>query len=224
MPINSRDLATWVAAADWGDVPTWLNAIVTTGALVAAAIAARAAWAVLGFQRDTESKRGEAEERAAQADLVAAWHDTWRVGRSATLRSRGAVLLNQSPLPVYELTVAFLGPDNIKRASVTLPVVPPGEQKVSWPYELRTPAGQDEHRVPLYVESLSEFSVAIDFRDTAGRLWYRDRDGRLTLTGWHLFGEAAVQARSSLSVGRARAARTRTTGVRRRPWRRSSGP
>jgi hypothetical protein len=39
-------------ASVWGDVPTWIGVVGGLGALVAAAIAGRAAWAVLGVERE----------------------------------------------------------------------------------------------------------------------------------------------------------------------------
>jgi hypothetical protein len=76
---------------DWGDVPTWVGALTTIGALIAAG------WLVkveLGRDRRTT----EASARAQQADLVASWND--QVDSDSW-----AVVRNGSQLPIYDVYV-----------------------------------------------------------------------------------------------------------------------
>jgi hypothetical protein len=81
-----RSLATSVGTPDWGDVPTWLEAVFTSIAFMTAAVA-------LTLELD--------DRRARQAALVAAWAEPLDA-----LDGTGSVRLrNASTLPVYDLTV-----------------------------------------------------------------------------------------------------------------------
>ena len=91
---------------DWGDFPTWLEAVATTGVLIAAGLAARAAGRLLTVARDRDCEQREATERT-QAERIAAWRaivprDPRGVGLAV---GWDAAVRNASELPVYQLHV-----------------------------------------------------------------------------------------------------------------------
>src|SRR5689334_11831407 len=99
---------------DWGDVPTWVQAIATLLALIAAGAAASAAWQVLAVERkrDVDRQQVEDERRAAeargQADRVAAWPSTSPTEQNAPPPpQQGVSIRNASELPVYNVRVFF---------------------------------------------------------------------------------------------------------------------
>ena len=186
-----------VESINWGDAPTWITAVATVLALVAAFFAVRASWHVLSIdrqnQRDAqaaEARRDEAAERAEQADAVAAWTE-WAAARNDSGRIHykgwGAWVVNQSLLPVYDVVVQFHLPDGRFLAKSVLAVLPPqGSEFVRWPTEIK----QDEP--PVSEIDKREMRVEIHFRDTGGRRWERDRYGILRLIGRDVFVRAGV--------------------------------
>lgn len=109
----------------WGDVPTWVAAVTSLLALLAAAFAGLVAYAVLDVElgRDRvaaaeRAERREAEQRA-QAGKVAAWYATWDgeapfgpLAPPPSLQANqvyGAVIRNGSELPVYEIRKPGIG-------------------------------------------------------------------------------------------------------------------
>lgn len=77
----------------WGDVPGWIEALATVGALIAAIVAVRAFWRVLGIEQARERDRLVERERGQQADQVAAWLSV----------KPALTVLNGSSLPVYDV-------------------------------------------------------------------------------------------------------------------------
>lgn len=134
---------------DWGDVPTWVSAITTAGALIAAGFVVR-----IELRRD--KRQTDAAERAEQADQVAVWHQAYpRVG---------VVIHNGSVLPIYSVAVSFDCNDTLVRVALDQPV-PPGDYLIHYPAAMAVHAG--------------EAALEITFEDTAGRSWLRAADGRL---------------------------------------------
>jgi hypothetical protein len=175
-----------------------VTAIATVAALILATLAVRGTWAQLRLARESEQRRQEAEERATQADLVAAWHDNLPTRDELMIprSTPGAIVQNRSPLPVYEAKIEFYA-DAQPRAAVTKAVLPPREHPIPWPFELRQETGTDAFGNAIYTESPSEFAVALEFRDTAGQGWRRDRHGRLFKIGDADFAEGTLPAASS---------------------------
>ena len=72
------------AAVQWGDVPTWINSVVTFLALIFAAVAALTAKRLYDIESDrdrrveSERREQEQERRREQAAKVSAWY-TWRL-------------------------------------------------------------------------------------------------------------------------------------------------
>lgn len=166
---------------DWGDFPTWVSAITTLGALIAAGIVVR-----VELKRDHQAQLLAAEQRSAQAratqaDLVAAWHeDDPQVGWTA-------IVQNNSNLPIYDVTVKFIDRVQALRGAVRERVVPPGRLLLDWPKEW--PEEIQEYAYTHIEDRELEdgdprgFAVSVHFRDTAGRLWSRDQFGVLQAEG-----------------------------------------
>ena len=163
---------------DWGDIPTWVQAIVSFLALVAAIVAAVVAWRAFRLQRVQESRALEElthrldEERRAQASLVSAW---------LTQRAEGNIpddvacvsVRNASLLPVYDVVAVIQTADTqiVSRAVAEWEVLPPMDL-----------AAERFVRLTTNKSALSgEISVSIKFRDSFGRIWERNLIGRLLL-------------------------------------------
>lgn len=147
----------------WGDLATWVTAIVTLGALVAAIAAVRRSGKLLQIEQDRDQARDkrdaelrEAAERAEQADLVAAWPEDVEDFGPLSVR-----LTNGSSLPVYDVELEFVGPSGVETEKAGL--LPPGTQLHDWPQGMHDGEG-----------TLADFRVALRFRDTAGRVWRRN--------------------------------------------------
>ena len=163
--------AGWFSSAHapslrWGDVPTWVAVLAAGLALYFARQAARSAHALLRIEEARRTLR-ETSDRAAQASTIGAWHQESYF--AATLR-------NSSDLPVYDLTVEFLGPDGATWETGALTVLPPGEQTLSWTgtSSRHGAVGDTGHEV-----SPRDFHLAMTFRDSAGVRWRRTGRGDL---------------------------------------------
>lgn len=198
----------WFPTLPSGSWADWATVGVASVALIAAFVAARAAWSqnkstleLLAVERQredraeqAESRRVDAESRAHQADLVAAWtayhaHVISRDGSRAIRDCHAAEVHNNSLLPIYDLTATFVGPDGRMFGadeSETLKVLPPGEETIPGPDALRevTTFNSETNLAAGTYYFLKDFDegglrVAIEFRDTAGRRWNRDHNGLL---------------------------------------------
>lgn len=184
--------------AQWGDVATWVVAATTFLAFLAAVFAGLEAYQLLrvelGRDRVAAAERAERRdaERRAQAASVAAWHGDWKYenafyssggGVQAMPPSYGfgAVVVNGSGLPVYEVRVSFCI-DVAEASGLTwrqgerylsnpVHVVPPGKERVPIPAEIRE-AEEADGNEPHWL-------IAIEFTDAAGVRWLRDARGRL---------------------------------------------
>lgn len=164
---------------DWGDVPTWVNAGVTFIALCAAVVAVRRSGALLRVEQGRDHQRDEREaeqrnaaERAEQADRVAAWLVRDPSRPSASLADPNPVtanVMNESHLPVYDVELEFDGAFGFAKAN--LGTLPPGSAVLDPPQEVRRDDGT----------TTDELSLTVTFRDSAGRVWHRDEEGRLRL-------------------------------------------
>jgi hypothetical protein len=179
----SKDV-TWLSlpAGDWA---TWVNAVVSFVALVAAIIAVKRSSAMLKVEQGRDSQPDErdaqerkAAERAEQADHVAAW-----IGFP-----EGLTVRNGSSLPIYDVEVRVLLQGEPVGETVRLPVLPPGEETP------RIPTKHDSSpnaSVQLGWDARREAVAEITFRDVGTRLWSRDGAGVLRAIGREVSGEAA---------------------------------
>lgn len=152
---------------DYGDVPTWLA---TSGAGLAVFFASRAYRAEVA--RD---QRAEAMLAQSQAARIAVWdgesidqrmQNPW--GRESLPR---IMLRNASDLPVYEVRVfsyRFRWKEPAK-------ISPSGE----WSVGVLPPTTEPLPRLAVEDKDADSHVYAIEFRDAAGRVWHRDREGVL---------------------------------------------
>jgi hypothetical protein len=183
-----------------GSWAEWATAIVALLALVAAVWAGRAAWAqnqatleLLKVERQREDRaaglelgRAVAEERAHQADQVAVWV-TYGNPEASAGSGFFAEIHNQSRLPIYDVEVTFLTPDEQEWVAEGMPlgVVPPGSLHVPVPEILHrqiyaAEEGQQPNRRYPQQELLGKLRARIRFRDSADRKWQRGGRGLLT--------------------------------------------
>ena len=187
--------------ANWGDVPTWVAAVTTFLAFVAAAFAGLVAYELLKVEsgRDLKAEQERTErrdaERRGQASKVAAWYGTWlspvtysggaNSGIPATPGS-GAVIRNASDLPVYDVSIVYflanppklLGwseGDREHEIPELIPVIPPGEERTPMPESIRRIGSAT--REPVWL-------VAIEFTDADDQRWMRDPHGALSPRTW----------------------------------------
>jgi hypothetical protein len=185
----------------WGDAPTWVLAITTMLAFLAAAFAGLVAYDLVKIEnaRDLkaaderllaadERERARQEraaqreaDRRAQANQVAAWFDYYMEPAMPSYRW-GAAIRNASELPILDLRVFFYWVNDagdgsswttsLRFASIErIRVVPPGRTR-----HLDLPqqicAQADECNDQVYL-------VGIEFTDAKGIRWIRDERGAL---------------------------------------------
>jgi hypothetical protein len=160
---------------DWGDLATWSNSFVATGALVAAYMVYR-----IESRRDREAENERHTrfqvERQSQADKVAGWF-AWisreqtadRSFRAGLRYGWAAFVRNASDLPIYDVDIDYYyvvphAPSgNIpgKRGSVErIPVLPPlDEAHVLADSKMLDQVGREDQ---------ANHAVAVSFRDAAG--------------------------------------------------------
>jgi hypothetical protein len=186
--------AVFGGRGSWGNVPTWVLAVTTLLAFVAAAFAGLVIYELLRIEsrRDAvaaqERRQREDAQRWAQASRVAAWYGRWSSvvkgpGMAADPREWtrwGAIISNASDLPVYNVRVSFCVAVDPSAGSAwrqgerylgALRLLPPGEEHVEMPDHLRAEEGASGNE-PRWL-------VAIEFTDASGRRWLRDPRGRL---------------------------------------------
>lgn len=161
-------------AVSWGDVPTWISAVVSLLALTAAAVAAVQAARVYQLERsrdlrtEAELKKRALIDKQSQAAQVCAW--------TAEVRDRvdaaPAVLLairNASDLPIYDLVVSVLE-NGAPLESVEFPVLPPTDE----------PARRPLASASVERRGTDLLAVRLDFRDSSGTNWVRNESGVLS--------------------------------------------
>lgn len=198
---SKRIATTFLHEVGWGDVPGWLTAVATMGALIAAYVAAKQAKAIVQLELKRDEERKVLDD-ASQASQVAVWatesvaepvdRTSW-IGR-LTVMSVSGFVVNNSPQPVYDVEVAwFVGEEQV--FSSALAVLPPkGLEEWKLPTEIIArfdDATQDRGDVVL--RSLEEarllsrmaadlLRLEVSFRDSSNQRWIRDRAGRLVQT------------------------------------------
>lgn len=180
--------------ANAGTISDWVAALATTGALVAAAIAARYAAGVLMIEQRRE-ERAEGDRRAEQANRVAAWPDRVLYHWGDQDESSGELfptavlgakvkLRNGSDVPVTRLSLNLIveHPDRDGRslciASANLDLLAPTAE----PIEIAVQRADDSAPALVSPEVLGRelpMHVTITFRDWQGRDWVRDHTSGL---------------------------------------------
>lgn len=166
---------------EWGSVGELVSGVSALGALVAATFAARAAIKTnnqqsrqLDHLEKAELERREAARRE-QAEMVAAW-----ISLDKTSDLPQVWWANSSARPVYCVTLFLSTPYGTAEARYNF----------GGPTESRSlPRAQKallEHpgaaRVASWTQLLNDdsFGIAVAFRDSASRWWFRDYTGMLT--------------------------------------------
>jgi hypothetical protein len=186
--------AVFGGRGSWGNVPTWVLAVTTLLAFVAAAFAAVATYELLRVESrrhavalEAQRQREEAQRRE-QASRVAAWYGRWSSvvkGPGMTADHRewlrcGAIISNASDLPVYNVRVSLcvavepsagLAWRQGERFAGALRLMPPGQEHIELPDHVRTEEEASGNQ-PTWL-------VAIEFTDASGVQWLRDPRGRL---------------------------------------------
>ena len=153
--------------------PVWLEAISTSLAFMAAAVAA--IYAARVYKRESaRERRLEEAQRRAQASLISGWVDT--VQRRADPRpSVGreyetvacVYLRNASELPVFEVEIALRGTSVQPDPTVALEVLPPSDKpKLVGPEDFDFDWDGDGR-------------VSLTFTDSSGKTWRRLANGQL---------------------------------------------
>jgi hypothetical protein len=184
----------------WGDVPTWVLAITTLLAFLAAAFAGLVAYNLLkvetardlkaakeGLLAAADRKRAEDERavqleanRRAQASKVTAWFDRWVEDYRGDVW--GAAVRNASELPILDVRVSYYWVNDPRDGSPWTT-----EQRYASVDRIRMiPPGKTEyHELPERVISMAEecstqvYLVGIEFTDANGIGWRRDERGAL---------------------------------------------
>jgi arabinogalactan oligomer / maltooligosaccharide transport system substrate-binding protein len=157
-------------AVEWGDVPGWVSALGSVFALGFAAVAVVVTRR--SYQIEFKREKVDAEARIVQQSfarrsqgvLVSAW---W--GRSQDGRW-GAFVRNTSQLPIYQVYLTVLDPDDQSDITkIHYLVVPPSDDAVF----------RQLHGEPLPERSPAR-RVKLSFTDSAGVRWHRNQYGGLT--------------------------------------------
>lgn len=165
-------------------LPTWVTALATVAAVVAAVRAGRTAKRLYDREAARDQRVLDNAEHA-QADLVAAWvtfnsdplTPTQAQKLPTAFRARGWVcrLRNASNVPVYDLHAVIEAPGGQERARpepiATLPPGPPQDYPVPDISHALDPTNDENYRL---------LRVSIRFTDAAGRRWHRSGAGELS--------------------------------------------
>jgi len=143
---------SWV---QWGNVPTWLAAVGTIGAVVVAI------WLALGDSR----RRARAEQRR-QAEVITAWV-AQTIGQGILVK-----VANASNQAAYRLIVS--SSDATRQGDR-----PPGDPETWRAFVSELPPGETDVYVAWEGGMSARPGVEIAFQDSAGRIWKRDYRGLL---------------------------------------------
>ncbi len=152
-----------VAKINWGDLPTWVAAVGTVGAVIVALVLS-----------GREGRRQIRAQRRHQAELVTGWLSGNSRSSSETQQMlRRVDLQNASSQLVYHVIISLVitrGAGTIQREYGTeyrtfLGELPPGKRST----EIEHGDGG----------MMMRFGIELAFRDAAGRSWLRDADGLL---------------------------------------------
>jgi hypothetical protein len=153
------------------DIPEWLAALASVGALVAAVFAGLAAWRVARIEQQRDCR--------AQAVAISAWATQRVVDGHPTV---GIHLLNTSAAPVTDVAVGFTDADGSPYTPLRLRILPPGayfvQQKRSSPYKWGFPEPATDALVAI-MKSGTWRVDSLAFRDQDDAAWRRAASGTL---------------------------------------------
>lgn len=154
----------------WGDVPTWLAAVGTCGAVAVSLYLAR-----------RDSVRAELQERRHQAELVTAWPGE-EMSVDGLIRQE-VVIQNSSTQSVYMLIASLVSVQGAFR-DTAVPSSPPAEgTRLRIPFQAyigQIPPGEHRYKIESGGHGMMlKLGVEIAFRDARGARWLRRGDGGL---------------------------------------------
>jgi hypothetical protein len=152
---------------DWGDVPTWIGAIGTVLAVLAAIYAGVQAKRVYLIERRRDHQ-AEDDRRRTQAVAISGWV-TESTGHSAASEWPILAIMNASTLPVYDLVATVTRSDGTRLTSEKFPSVAPAQSPLQRPLVLQESAIGAE---PLL--------ISLTFLDASGLIWCRDSRGKIS--------------------------------------------
>lgn len=185
-----------LAASEWlvGTWPEWIEALATAAAFLAAAVAALYAAGVFSLE-EARDRRREVAEHQAQAELVAVWLARG-VGTSSgpeLSRQYEVQVRNASDLPIFDLrisasiTMTFGGRRLPHKAAFAAQLLPPTDapQGIArgtavWTVPADVHALPHETRKEVLSTRRETQAITYTFRDSGGRRWARDDEGRLS--------------------------------------------
>lgn len=180
---DARYLADMSDAEFWGTAfPSWIAALATVAAVVAAVWAGKTAKRLYDQEVDRDQRVIDNAERA-QADRVAAWmahsNDPLVPGTEGTgfgMVKRGWVcrLRNASDVPVYNVDVRIEAPGGQERGRIERSTLPP----TSTHFDADLP--DMSHAISGTENNYRLLLARISFTDAAGRRWTRSGTGILT--------------------------------------------
>jgi hypothetical protein len=175
----------------YGDIPGWLSALATVGALGLSS--------VVILRERQERKEHRRRERSAQARAVTWWSDLWETGDTGTWKA-AIVIRNGSELPVYDVELPLNHDVFAADGKWTLGVVPPGEHRFTWKNDVHRPdMFEDEeldqeaaewqaisHLGDLQLSAqFNGFAAHVSFTDANRVRWMRKADGALVEAKGH---------------------------------------
>jgi hypothetical protein len=166
-------------------IASWIAAVATFGALLAAVAAALQAKKLYDIESGRDKEAADSRARL-QASRINAWAGL-RL-QQGDLQAFGVIVANSSDEPVYNVRIVVDGFTNKNMSTLTC--VPPGqyfvenrviskgEKRFHWDYAKPT----SEFRDPLrpFSASGSKKVLSTSFTDSAGQSWKRDLDGGLS--------------------------------------------
>jgi hypothetical protein len=155
-----------VGTIQWGDVPTWVAALGTVGAVAVALVLA-----------GRDGRRRIAQERRRQAELVTAWVTDDATTVTDQLESKvylGLVVQNSSTQLVYQLIASLVATQGAYREDAR------DEDHRFRTYVGDVPPGSRRTRLEYGGHGMSiRLGVEIAFQDAGGRWWRRKGNGNL---------------------------------------------
>lgn len=170
------------------ELASWICAIATLGALIAAVAAALIAKRLYVMERERD-RRLSAEKLRREPSQVSCW--TVSVYADVTYdkatRRDGLVLSNGATTPVFTVEIASNNRLGISEPPVRLHVVPPGEYFIErdlktnylWKFPQSTDYLKSEVVVPV-MKQPKWVVTCITFNDASGTRWTRDVFGALS--------------------------------------------
>lgn len=168
------------AILDWGNIPEWIGAVGTSGAVIVALFIAL-----------SDERRRANRERREQAEKIGVWKTHQNDGGSAKSIEQSTIHVNNtSHLPIYDVVISYgsaygsgakyaMGDDN----QILVLKLPPGLHNIP------------PRNNPITKKSANHLNegVAISFRDSNGHFWRRDASGILQETDMHPFDELGIK-------------------------------